>query len=112
MSLRAAINGKCRDCIHDPDAAGSAAVQVELCACFDCPLWTVRPVRPVAVRGPYSAPVCEEQGLSPALAAFRLAHPFTRPPESLDSHDSRESTEADGEDGGLGTVGALAGAES
>ena len=83
MSLRAAINAKCRDCIVDELAAGSAAVQIELCACFDCPLWPVRKVRPEADRGAYSAPVCDEQGLSPALAAFRLAHPYERPPEAL-----------------------------
>ena len=92
MSLRAAINAKCRACIVDELAAGSAAVQVELCACFDCPLWPVRPVRAVGVRGPYSVPVCDEQGLSPALAAFRLAHPYDVPPEVLDSSGPREST--------------------
>lgn len=81
MSLRRAINAKCRECIVDELASGSAAVQVELCACFTCPLWPVRPVR--AVRVPYSAPVCEEQGIGEAMAAFRLAHPYERPPEGL-----------------------------
>ena len=38
MGLRAAVNAKCRACIVDELAAGSAAVQVELCACFDTPL--------------------------------------------------------------------------
>ena len=83
MSLRAAINAKCRDCIVDPAASGSAAVQVELCACYACPLWPVRAVRPAGRREPYSVPVCEETGLSEAEAAYRLANPFTRPPESL-----------------------------
>lgn len=101
MGLRAAVNAKCRSCIVDELAAGSAAVQVELCACFACPLWPVRPVRAAGVRGPYSAPVVEEQGLSPALAAFRLAHPYVRPPASLDSSKLGESTGRAGEDGAM-----------
>ena len=104
MSLRAAINAKCRDCIVDELAAGSAAVQVELCTCFT---WPVRPVRAVGVRGPYSVPVCEEQGISPAMAAFRLANPFAIPPESLDSSDSRESQGEGGEDGCVQASGAV-----
>ena len=99
MSLRAAINAKCRDCLYDEQAAGSAAVQIELCACFTCPLWPVRRVRAEGVRSPYSAPVCDEQGLSPAMAAFRLRNPFAIPPASLDSHDLSESTESEGGDG-------------
>ena len=99
MSLRAAINAKCRECIYDELAAGSAAVQIELCACYGCPLWPVRKVRPEAIRVPYSGPVCEEQGLTPAMAAFRLAHPYVQPPESLDSSILAESTGREGEDG-------------
>ena len=99
MSLRAAINGKCRDCIHDELAAGSAAVQVELCACYAGPLWPVRPVRPAGVRVPCSPPVVDEQRLSPAMAAFRLANPFTRPPESLDMPEPLESTAPTAEPG-------------
>ena len=97
MGLRAAVNAKCRSCIVDELAAGSAAVQVELCACFDCPLWKVRPVR--SVRVPYSGPVCEEQGLSEALAAFRLAHPYERPPEALYVPNSATWADSGGEDG-------------
>ena len=97
MSLRGAINAKCRDCIHDELCAGSAAVQIELCASWDtCPLW---PVRHLAHRVPYSAPVCAEQMLSPAMAAFRLAHPFTRPPEALDLADSGVSVARAAESG-------------
>ena len=108
MGLRAAINAKCRDCIVDELAAGSAAVQVELCACFTCPLWPVRKVRPEAIRVPYSSPVVEEQGLSPALAAFRLAHPYDVPPASLDSSKLGESTGRAGEDGCVQASGAVA----
>ena len=99
MGLRAAINAKCADCIYDERAAGSEAVQIELCPCYDCPLWMVRRVRPVAIRVPYSAPVLAEQGLSPALAAWRLTNPYERPPESLDSFHLAESTDEREEDG-------------
>ena len=100
MSLRGAINAKCRDCIYDEAAAGSAAVQIELCASWDtCALWPVRRVRPEGIRVPYSASVCEEQGLSSAMAAFRLAHPYDAPPESVDSPELDESAGSAGEDG-------------
>ena len=99
MSLRAAINAKCRDCIVDELAAGSAAVQIELCACYDCPLWPVRRVRPEHVRMPYSGPVCEEQGLTEAMAAFRLANPYERPPEALYVANPGISTGGRGESG-------------
>jgi len=43
MSLRKAINEKCKDCIYDPLAGGTWLKQVELCTCSDCPLYPVRP---------------------------------------------------------------------
>jgi len=43
MSLRRAINDKCRDCIYDPLAGGTWRKQVEECKCTRCPLWPVRP---------------------------------------------------------------------
>jgi hypothetical protein len=43
MSLRAAINGKCRDCIYDPKAGGTWLAQVACCSAVSCPLWPVRP---------------------------------------------------------------------
>lgn len=43
MSLRKAVNGKCRDCIHDELAAGTWLQQVTLCPAEDCPLYGVRP---------------------------------------------------------------------
>ena len=76
MSLRRAINDKCRDCIADELATGSAAVQIELCPSVACPLWPVRPVR--AQRIPYSVAVLAEQGLSEEGAAARLAEPKNR----------------------------------
>lgn len=44
MSLRRAINAKCRDCSYDPKAVGSAAQQIAACVVTICPLHPVRPV--------------------------------------------------------------------
>ena len=43
MSLRKAINGKCRDCIWDPLAKGTWLAQVERCELTECSLHQVRP---------------------------------------------------------------------
>lgn len=43
MSLRKAINAKCRECIYDDLAPGNWRQQVEACPCTDCPLYAVRP---------------------------------------------------------------------
>ncbi len=43
MSLRKAINDKCRDCIYDPELPGTWPQQVFMCAVIDCPLYSVRP---------------------------------------------------------------------
>ena len=42
MSLRKAINEKCRDCTYDPLSKGSWRQQVYLCASKSCPLWAQR----------------------------------------------------------------------
>lgn len=39
-----AIAAKCRECIHDPGAAGTWREQVAVCGCSDCPLWAYRPL--------------------------------------------------------------------
>jgi len=45
MSLRAAVNGKCRECICDPRAHGGTwRQQVAACTARGCPLFTVRPL--------------------------------------------------------------------
>jgi len=44
MSLRAAINAKCKECIYDPIAGrGTWRQQVEACTSRACPLFSVRP---------------------------------------------------------------------
>ena len=43
MSLRNAINQKCKDCIYDPEVEGGWIQQVSLCELSDCPLWEHRP---------------------------------------------------------------------
>lgn len=43
MSMRAAINAKCKDCIYDNCAPGTWRQQVEGCTIQTCPLWPHRP---------------------------------------------------------------------
>ena len=44
MSLRKAINDKCRQCIYDPKAGmGTWRQQVSACSVYVCPLWPHRP---------------------------------------------------------------------
>ena len=43
MSLRKAINEKCKDCIYDKCAPGNWKQQVTLCSVKSCPLYEVRP---------------------------------------------------------------------
>ena len=72
QSLRAAINAKCADCIDDPCAPASLAVQIELCSARDCPLWAVRPVRiarKIATGNMFSDTVREFYGLPEGLGA-------------------------------------------
>lgn len=42
--LRAAIDGKCKDCIYDPLDTGTWREQVGRCTCLGCPLWPIRPM--------------------------------------------------------------------
>ena len=49
MSLRAAINGKCRDCIYDSEGRGTWREQVGQCTIVSCSLWKYRP-RPTSYR--------------------------------------------------------------
>jgi hypothetical protein len=54
MSLRKAINDKCRDCIYDPlSGLGTWRQQVEGCTSVRCPLY---PVRPKSSSGAKSGP--------------------------------------------------------
>lgn len=53
MSLRKAINDKCKDCIHDECAPGTWREQVAQCSAPDCPLW---PYRPAPSGGPFANP--------------------------------------------------------
>ncbi len=72
QSLRAAINAKCADCIGDPCAPASLAVQIELCSARDCPLWAVRPVRKarqISTEDMFSNTVKEFYGLPEGLGA-------------------------------------------
>ena len=43
MSLRKAINDKCKECIYDKLGEGNWRQQVEACTSPACPLYAVRP---------------------------------------------------------------------
>ena len=43
MSMRKAINDKCKDCIYDPCAPGNWRQQVQACTISTCSLWAYRP---------------------------------------------------------------------
>lgn len=49
MSLRKAINKKCKDCIYDNLAAGNWRQQVTICSDNSCPLWNDRPKSSTAI---------------------------------------------------------------
>jgi hypothetical protein len=54
MSLRAAINAKCKDCIYDPQCGGGTwREQVAQCSAIRCPLW---PYRPASRSGKFANP--------------------------------------------------------
>jgi len=44
MSLREAIDAKCKDCIYDEQTRLNWKKQVTLCTCTDCPLYEHRPI--------------------------------------------------------------------
>ncbi len=43
MSLRKAVNEKCKSCIYDEMAKGTWRQQVTLCSVWSCPLFDARP---------------------------------------------------------------------
>jgi hypothetical protein len=45
MSLRKAVNDKCKECIYDPKSQGRWRKQVEDCTSRLCPLYHERPVQ-------------------------------------------------------------------
>ena len=52
LSLREAINAKCRECIHDPKSGtGNWRQQVTACTSRACPLYAVRPMSESAKEG-------------------------------------------------------------
>ena len=64
MSLRSAINDKCRDCIYDPLCGGGTwREQVAQCSVKSCALW---PVRPAPETGPYARPPRDPATIPPA----------------------------------------------
>lgn len=68
MSLRAAINAKCKDCIYDPKSGlGTWRQQVEGCTSRICPLWPVRPTSSAGL--PEKTAKLAPETMTPANAA-------------------------------------------
>lgn len=79
LSLRGALNAKCRDCAHDPAAPGTWREQVAQCACPSCPLW---PLRPAPSGGPFANPprnpeTVSQEWLRMPHGLAKSAHPQT-----------------------------------
>lgn len=63
MSLRGAINAKCKGCIFDPKSGGGTwREQVAQCSCVRCPLW---PVRPLPGSGPHAGAPTDPATVTP-----------------------------------------------
>jgi hypothetical protein len=60
VSLRKAIDAKCRDCIYDEAAPGSWRAQVAQCSGLSCPLW---PYRSAPRSGPFADPPRDPEGV-------------------------------------------------
>lgn len=76
MSLRKAIDEKCRDCIHDSAAPGTWREQVAQCSCIRCPLW---PYRPAPSGGPFANPPRLPEGVDPEWVKKAVGEAKSRP---------------------------------
>lgn len=77
MSLRAAINRKCTECIYDPGSPGTKAQQIAVCTSRSCPLFGVRPKTAKVI----TASLLGYWGLSPG-DLDEYAQSLVQPPES------------------------------
>lgn len=80
MSLRKAIDMKCKDCIYDPTCGGGTwREQVAQCSSISCPLW---PVRPGPESGPFVNPPRDPSQVSQNWLTKPIGRPIlTIPPE-------------------------------
>ena len=72
-SLRKAINDKCRDCIYDPQIPGTCLDQISTCHIKDCPLWPVRPRKPLSDVGEAHLRYAQEMGWNLNTAPIRAS---------------------------------------
>ena len=78
-SLRKAIDAKCRDCVVDPLAGGTALQQIIDCACVRCPLYPVRPQRSPSKQKQLQS----EQGSESLSLAAEQTRAGTTPQEAM-----------------------------
>ncbi|MDB6102555.1 MAG: hypothetical protein JWO52_2554 [Gammaproteobacteria bacterium] len=70
MSLRAAINAKCRECVFDAKCKGGTwREQVAQCSARHCPLW---PYRPAPKSGPFANPPRDPATVTPKWLAYSV----------------------------------------
>lgn len=78
VSLRAAINAKCKDCIYDPKCGGGTwREQVAQCSAANCPLW---PVRPAPTSGPFGNPPRRPEDIPSGWVTLPTGAAFTANP--------------------------------
>ena len=66
LSLRAAINAMCKNCLYDPgNGNGAWREQVQRCSSSNCPL---HPVRPLPVKARKSGKDAQDGRLAPVAA--------------------------------------------
>ena len=61
-SLRKAVNAMCRSCIFDPQIPGTCLDQISTCQITSCPLWKVRPHKPLSEVSEAHLRYAEEMG--------------------------------------------------
>jgi hypothetical protein len=93
MSLRKAIDRKCKDCAYHPNNGGTWRQQTAVCTAVSCSLWPVRP-GPLDVDIPCDpatvSPAWLRQGHSEAIGALRSGTPKT---SEFDGDSARSSAD-------------------
>lgn len=87
LSLRAAIDAKCKSCIHDPGSGGGGwREQVAACSSSNCPLHSVRPL-PVKAANPVAQ---RQGGAASGIGSINCAQARMAPKNGLNDHGAGE----------------------
>lgn len=103
MSLRRAINEKCKNCTYDDLAPGTWRQQVKLCSVHSCPLWKLRPTTtariPDSVLRWYGIDLAESQRKK--AGQYLTSNPSSLPCEGAELLDSQTQGRRIGEEMGV-----------